>query len=666
MQDRLFVPIRINHLEIKNRIYMPAMHMAMCEDYNVTDQLIDFYVERAKGGAGLIGVGYATVDERSGGSQNIGAHDDRFLPGLKRLSAAISDNGARCAIQLNHAGRYSHSILLGGKQPVAPSAIESRLTKETPHELSHREIDSIVAAFAQAALRSKNAGFDAIEILSGTGYLISEFLSPVTNHRKDAYGGSLENRMRFGIEVVTAVRDILGSDYPLLVRMNGNDLMPGGQGRKELQEYAKVLVACGVDALNINVGWHEARVPQITASVPKGIYAYLARGIKERTDIPVIASHRISEPEVARNLILNGMCDMVAMGRSLIADPFLPEKARSGREHDIIHCIACAQGCFDNLFKLKSVECLCNPRAGRESKKRPPRVSAPKKIMVIGGGPAGMSAALSASANGHHVMLCEQSDHLGGQLHLAGAPPGREEFIHLAQDLEKQLRLKEIDITLNMRVDQKQIQTWKPDAVVLASGALPVSPSIPGVDAPHVVQAWDALRDNVVIGPTVAIIGAGAVGVETALFLADKGTLSGEAIKFLLINQAETPETLYELATSGTKKITIIDMINRVGSDIGKSTRWSLLQDLERCGVTIQMETRVLEIIDQGVRIKQGENESELMADTVITAMGAVSCNELIKDLEILNIPFKVVGDANHVGKAFDAVHQGYAAGLEI
>ena len=252
--------------------------------------------------------------------------------------------------------------------------------------------------------------------MSGGGYLISEFLSPLTNQRTDAYGGSLENRMRFGLEIMQAVRKAVGLEFPVMVRMNGNDFMPGGQRRDELREYAKALeTQAGVNALCVNVGWHEARVPQLTAAVPRGAFAYLARGIKEVVNVPVIASHRINDPKTARELIADTMCDMVAMGRSLIADPFLPQKVAEGREAEILHCIGCAQGCFDQLLKLKHVQCLCNPRAGQEcSSPSCEAVETPKKVMVIGGGAAGMNAALAAKKRGHEVTIYEKKGMLGG------------------------------------------------------------------------------------------------------------------------------------------------------------------------------------------------------------------------------------------------------------
>ena len=665
MQDPLFEPITINRLDVKNRIYLPAMHLNMANNFEVTDQLVAFYERRAKGGAGMITVGFATVDEMSGNTLNIGAHKDDFIPGLKRLAAAINDNGARSCVQLNHSGRYNFSFFLDGKQPVAPSPIASRLTRETPRELSVDEIHGIIDSFAQAAGRVKAAGFDAVEVLSGTGYLISEFLSPLTNKREDEYGGAFENRIRFGIEIMQTIKKTVGADYPLIVRINGNDFMPGGQGRDELREYAKALVSkAGVDGLCINVGWHEARVPQITTSVPRGAFGYLSRGIKEVVDVPVIASHRINDPEIAREMIADSMCDMVAMGRSLIADPDLPEKARTGREKEIIHCVACAQGCFDNLFKLKHVECLCNPLAGHECEISCEVAQTPKKVMVIGGGAAGMNAAIAASDRGHDVTLYEKSNHLGGQLYLAAAPPGREEFAELARDLENQISIRNIKICLNSCVDAALIDQEKPDHIILASGAVPMTPPIPGIELPHVVQSWDVLSGKSYTGRKVVIVGGGAVGVETALFLAEKGTLSAETLKFLFVNQAEGPEVLYEMATKGTKQVTVIEMMEKIGKDFGKTTRWGMLQDVSRYGVQSRVATKALEITEKGIRIETENGPEEILADTVVLSVGARSDNDLQQLIESKGIACTVAGDAGSVGMAFDAVHQGFKAGL--
>ncbi len=669
LADPIFKPITINKLTIDNRIYLPAMHLGMAVDFEVTDQIIDFYVQRAKGGPGLICAGYATVDELSGNTQNIGAHDDKFIPGLKKLSKAIRDSGSLSAIQVNHAGRYNFSFFLNGKLPVAPSAIASRMTREIPKKMSLDEIKTTILAFGKAAGRVKKAGFDAVEVLSGTGYLISEFLSPLTNQRTDEYGGRFENRMRFGLEVMKAVRDAVGDDYPLIVRMNGNDFMPGGNSRSELVEYAKALSDGLVDALCINVGWHEARVPQIVASVPRGTFSYLARGIKEAVDVPVIASHRINDPKTARQLLNDNMCDMVAMGRSLIADPMLPKKTQQGKENEIMHCIACAQGCFDNLFKLKHVECLCNPLAGHEGAAPVKKTDAPKKVLIAGAGPAGMTAALIAHKKGHNVIIYESGPRPGGQLHLAAAPPGREEFSQLAKDLATQLAVKKIPLVLNTDVTQTLIKKETPDTVILATGAKPIVPPIPGIDLPHVVESWDVLQDNAFIGQNVIIIGGGAVGVETALFLAEKGTLSPEAVKFLLVNKAQTPEALFEMATRGTKKITLVEMLEKVGKDIGKSTKWGMVQDLGRYHIETKTLSRVIEITPDGLKVEKAEkdgNTHEILADTVVIAAGSTPYNPLEPILKEMNIDYSIAGDAANVATAFEAVHQGYNAGFEI
>ncbi len=666
MNHALFNTICIGQVELKNRLYMPAMHLNMCKTFLVTEQLCEFYRERAKGGVGLISVGYATVDELSGTPTNIGAHLDEHVPGLAALATAIHEGGAKATVQLNHAGRYNMSFFLGGKKPVAPSPIASRLTRETPEELSPEKIRETILRFATAAQRVSDAGFDLVEILAGTGYLISEFLSPLTNMRLDEYGGSLENRMRFGLEVVRAIKNLVGAGFPILVRLNGNDFMDGGIGPEELLEFAVALEAEGVDALCINVGWHEAQVPQIVSQVPRGAFSYLARDIKQRVSVPVIASHRINDPAIARFLVEEGFCDMVALGRALIADPFFPEKARTGREQEIVHCVACGQGCFDHVFKMKPVECLCNPRAGHEFEALPAKTETPKKVMVVGGGVAGMSAAIAAAEQGHHVVLFEAGSRLGGQLYLAGAPPGRGEFLVFADDLAHQVELRGIKVLLNSRVDGKILVAEKPDFVILATGGESITPPIPGVQLENVVQAWDVLSGKVVTGRRVVVVGGGAVGIETALFLAEKGTLSGDEIKFLLVNRAVAPEKLYTLATSGSKEVMVVEMADTLGSNFGKSTRWGMLQDLGRYGVKTLLKAKIVEITEKGVRLEQGGELQEIPADSVVLAVGTRSSNPLEHVAGELGIDCRVVGDALAPATVFEANHQGYNAGKSI
>ncbi len=666
MVDPLFQPITIHKLNIANRIFMPAMHMNMCRDFQVTERLMAFYRRRAEGGAGLISVGYATVDELAGSGGNIGAHDDAFIPGLQKLAANIQEGGARAAVQLNHAGRYNFSFLLGGKQPIAPSPIASPLTREIPREMTEVDIQTVITRFGDAANRVKKAGFDMVEVLAGTGYLISEFLSPLTNCRGDRYGGELKNRMRFGVEVIQNVRDRVGAGFPLLVRINGNDFMEGGIGRRELKDFAINLVEAGADAICVNVGWHEAQVPQIVSKVPRGVFAYLARSIRQEVSVPVIASHRINDPAVARKLLLDGSCDMVAMGRSLIADPDLPQKAREGVEETILHCVGCGQGCLDNLFKMKSVECLCNPRAGHERETLLTPAVTPQKVVVVGGGAAGINGAIAAAEKGHQVLLFEKGRRLGGQLHLAGAPPGRGEFLVLAEDLVTQLTQQGVQIRLNAEVDGPLLLEEQPDSLILATGGAPVTPSIPGVDLNHVVQAWDVLSGDYATGERVVVIGGGAVGVEVALMLAEQGTLSGEELKFLLVNGAEPVEELQRLALQGSKQVVLVEMLDRLGENFGKSTRWSMLQDVQRYNISTRLESKVLEIKKGGVRIRHGDRVELLPADTVVLAVGTKPYNPLEKVANELGIECQVVGDARNAATVLEATHQGFQAGTRI
>lgn len=665
MIDPLFQPVAIGSLEMKNRIVMPPMHLNMCEDYKVTDRLIDFYRPRVAGGAGLVSVGYATVDTLSGNTCNIGAHDDRFLPGLARLAAAIKEGGARAAVQLNHAGRYNHSFFLGGRKPIAPSSVASKLTRETPRKMEEEDIAAVQQAFAEAAQRVVHAGFDMVEVLAGTGYLISEFLSPLTNNRTDQYGGCLENRMRFGLEVVRSVRSQIGS-FPLLVRVNGNDFMEGGCGSEELLRFAEALTEAGVDGLSVNVGWHEARIPQIVGKVPRGGFAYQARRVRDVTGVPVIASHRINDALVGRNLIAHGFCDMVAMGRALIADPELPNKARTGREDETVHCVACGQGCFDNLVRMKAVECLCNPVAGRERQYRLQKTQRPQKILVAGGGPAGMYAALAARSKGHAVTLYEKSMRLGGQLRLAGASPGRREFLGLAEDLQRRLEVSGVSVILNREIDGPLLQEEAPYAVIAATGGRPAVPDIEGAEQDHVLQAWDVLAGRPLMGTRVVIIGGGAVGVETALMVAAMGTLSGEELKFLLTSGAESIEELRRLAIQGGKEVSVVEMGEKIGANFGRSTKWTMLQDVRSCGIDTRTGLRVCRIEEGGVVVDDDGAEELIPADSVVLAVGTLPHNPLEKAAAKLQILCKVAGDARKPATVLEAAHQGYRAGMGI
>ncbi|SPD73499.1 putative NADH oxidase [uncultured Desulfobacterium sp.] len=664
--QNLFSPININGMALRNRIVMTAMHLGYTPQGEVTDRLTEFYRLRAKGGVGLIIVGGCRFDDYGGMPSMIGINEDRCIPGLKRLTDTVKAHGAKIAAQLYHAGRYTHSSTIGGKAPFSASAIRSKLTGETPRALDTREIPRLLTLFAQAAVRAKESGFDAVEILGSAGYLISQFFSPLTNQRPDLYGGSCENRMRFGIEVVEKVRDAVGPDYPLVMRIAGNDFMEGGNTNKEAKTFAAALEEAGVDLFNVTGGWHETRIPQLTMSVPHRAFVYLAKGIKDAVKVPVLASNRINDPALAEEVLKNREADLVTMARALIADPELPEKARGKKTRLIYHCVACNQGCFDSIFKSEPATCLVNPWAGREWELESRSAPRPKKVLVIGGGPAGMKATCVAAGRGHKVTLIEKKEYLGGQLLLNRNIPGRQELVAAVSDLLNNLKELNVELILGKEADIHLVKDISPDAVVIATGATPILPSVPGIHGPNVLHAWDVLAGKGSAGDKVVIVGGNAVGLETALYLGRQGTLSPEVLHFLMINRAETIDTLFALLDRGDKKVSVVEMTMKLGQDIGASTRWTVLAELERLGVTMLKGYRAVEVTPEGLMTEKDGNVQLLKADTVVIAVGSRPENALVNQVESLVTEAYTIGDAKAPRHALDAIREGFEVGLMI
>ncbi|MFH0789869.1 MAG: FAD-dependent oxidoreductase, partial [Pseudomonadota bacterium] len=445
-----------------------------------------------------------------------------------------------------------------------------------------------------------------------------------------------------------------------------NDFMPGGNTNQEAARFAQTLEAAGADAFNVTGGWHETRVPQLTMMLPPGAYTYLAQGIRKAVKVPVIACNRINDPIQADRILRDGQADMIGMARALIADPNLPRKAQEGDFKAIQHCIACNQGCFDSVFQFLPVTCLVNPRAGQERQYPLTPTVRKKKVLVIGGGPAGMMAALTAAQRGHEVVLYEKQPVLGGQLPLAASPPGREEMATLAIDLAHQLKIFSVEIKLGQEVTPSLVEALAPQAVVVATGAKPLIPPIPGANGPQVYSAWEVLSGKVDLETPTVIIGGGAVGCETALFLAKKGTINAETLLFLFENQAETAETLYDLVLKGNQEITIVEMLSKLGTDIGASTRWSILQDIHRRDIQIHLSSKVIEITPESVVFEKENNLVSLPARSVILAVGAVSDNDLFEQLKSLSPELYLIGDAKSPRKALEAVREGFQIGLKI
>ncbi|MCL5058181.1 MAG: FAD-dependent oxidoreductase [Actinobacteria bacterium] len=661
----LFEPIRIGNMDLKNRISMPAIHHNFTPDGFVNDRLVKYYETRARGGAGLIIVGGCTIDMIGIGPKMIGLHDDKYIEGLKKLTGAVKGAGAKIAAQLYQAGRYTHSFLTG-QQSIAPSPIASEFTREMPREMTPEDIKMVIESFGDAALRAKKAGFDAVEIIASAGYLICQFLSPITNHRTDGYGGSWENRCRFGIEVVKKVREKTGSDFTVLVRLSGNDFMPGSNTNKEAALFAAGLEKAGADCFNVTGGWHETRVPQITGDLPRGGFAYLARGVKAAVSVPVIASNRINDPEVAERILMSGQADMVNIGRPMIADPEFVNKAESGKFKSIRKCLACNQGCMDMVFSARDVHCAVNPLAGREYEITVEPAAAARKVLVIGGGPAGMEAALTAASRGHDVTLWEKSGRLGGQIHYAAAPPGKQEFMSLVYYYEHELAEKGVKVELNREATAGSVVRQGADVVVVATGSAPAGAPFP-VRAPEkVFSALEVLDGTAVLGKDVVVVGGGAVGCETAIAIAEIGTLSAENLKFLMENEAESYETLVGLLNRGTKNVTVVELLKGIGRDIGISTRWVVMKNIKRLGINIIDQAGVKEVNDQGVLIGREGQQTLIHADSVVLAVGARPVNGLAGDLQGKVSQIHIIGDASSPRKITEAIREGFDLAAKI
>ncbi len=660
----IFEPIRIKNLKLRNRILMPALHMNHTSDGTIGEKIIRFYEERAKGGCGLIMIGGCIVNEDAGGQFMIGAYDDKFLPGMTKLADTLRKHGAASCLQLYHAGRYSYSFILNGR--TAPSASEtlSPLTKEMSRELSLEEIEKTIQDFAKAALRVKQAGFDMVEVISSAGYLISQFLSPVTNLRTDKYGGSFENRMRFGCEVIKAIVEAVGPDYPISVRLGGNDFVKGSLTNKEICQYAKKLEEAGASLLDVTGGWHETRVPQLTGALPKAGLAYLGRNIRQNVSIPVSMANRIHDDELAERLLSEGWFDMISLGRPLVADPYLPVKLKEGRADEIIRCTSCNQGCLDNVFKLMPVGCLANPEAGDEERVIKP-AKEKKRILVAGGGVAGMTAAAYLARRGHSVELFEKGE-LGGQINVCWRTPHKDEFLTLIASWEAQCKKYGVKIHTGREVDAALVKEFKPEVLVVASGSESVVPPIPGVDKPGVIDALSYLHEMPSLGKNIVVIGAGPVGVEVSQQIASIGTIDGETAAYLTMYDGETPEVVKDLLWHGHKQVTLVEMQSRIGSGIGKSTRWVALQDLQMRGVRSMAETRVLSIEDSVVVVENAKGREELPYDNVILAVGSKPKNNLLEEAAGLCDRIESVGDCKKIEDAYAAIKAGYELGLSI
>ena len=662
--QKLFEPIQIKDVKIRNRIVMSPMALGFCEpDGSITDRFVDFYVARARGGAGLIDVVTCYNDFSARMPRTPAVQDETFLPGLSRLTEAIHAEGAMVFAQLMNQGASTSSAALGA-QPVSASAVPSGLTRETPRELTIPEIEEIITHLADGAAMVKRAGFDGVEVISTGGYLINQFISPLTNKRTDRYGGEFEGRVRFPVELVQAIRERVGPGFPISFRTCGDSFMPGGNRQKEIQAVAKAVAEAGADLINQAVGWHQAPMPMITMNVPRGAFVYLAQGIKEVVDVPVIACHRINDPELAEKVLFEHRADLIGFARPFLRDPDFPRKAEEGRFKEIAYCTAC-NTCFDQLFSGRSVTCAFNPAVGREKDFEIHPAETPKKVVVVGGGIGGMEAARILAMRGHDVTLYEKTNRLGGALNLAAIPPGRHELATQVQFLSNEMERLNVEVVMETEADADLVAQGKPDAVVLALGATPIRPDIPGIDRENVVHAHDVLEGEVDVRRRVVVIGGGATGVETALFVAKSKAMSPEVAIFLASKGGVDVAEALEKTHTGAD-ITVLEMLGRIGADIGRTTRWTIIGELREHGIDALANAKAVRITDEGVVYEQEGKEVVAPADTVIIAAGVEPRNGLAEQLQGQVPEVHSLGDCVDPRHAMDAIHEAARIAMEI
>lgn len=637
---KLFEPISIGSLTVRNRVIMAAMGTRFpAAGHRVTDQSVAYYARRAEGGVGLIVTEGTCVDEAlglSGGTHQLSLDGDQYIPGLRRIAEAVHFHGAKIAVQLHHAGPNAH---VEGACPVAPSPVPLlHRPGEIPRELTREEIRGIVKKFALASRRAREAGCDAVELLCAHGYLLNRFLSPHANQRQDEYGGSSANRARIITEIVAGIGAEAGKDFPILCKVPGNDYVEGGISPEESIAVCKILENAGVGALVVTGGSSEAKLAHnAPMGFPQAWQVQLAEKIKQHVQIPVAAIGKIKQPQVAERILREGTADMVALARTLLADPDFVVKAQNNEVESILPCISCNY-CFERIVDGgQPLACALNPLAGREYDTRITPAFRPRKVLVVGGGPAGMQAAAVASSRGHEVTLMEKEEHLGGQLLLAAIPPHKEELAAFTNYLIGQLAQKKVRVKLGEKATRESVEGQKPDVVVIATGALPITAPISGADAEKVIASWDALAHPGQLGNQVAVIGGGLVGCDVACFIAGQG-----------------------------KTVTLIEQLESVALDTGSATRKFLIQKLREKNITVILGAEARAIREEGVSFLQNGQTQVLAADTVVLAVGARSNRELLDALGNARIEVYAIGDCVAPRKMAQANAQGYNLGIRL
>ena len=650
----LFQPLDLGRVRLPNRILMGSMHTGLEARPDGIERLAAFYAERARGGAALIVTGGFSPNDEG----ELGPHRAQFSTPADRdrhrpIPQAVRAEGGCIVLQLLHSGRYGYH-----QRIVAPSPLKAPINPASPREMSAADITRTIADFARAAQLAQEAGYDGVEIMGSEGYLITQFLALRTNQRSDDWGGSLENRSRFACEIVRAVRAATTQDFILVYRISALDLVEGGLSGEETVTVARAIEAAGATLLNTGIGWHEARIPTIAQAVPRAGFAWAARRIKEAVTIPVVASNRINEPGAADQIIARGDADMVSLARALLADAEFANKAKAGDPAATNICIACNQACLDHYFAGQPASCVVNPRAGRETKLAYTPVARRKRIAVVGGGPAGLSCAAVAAERGHDVVLFEKSARVGGQFNLAARIPGKQEFAASVAYYAERLRRAGARIVLGHAPRDAELAPF--DEIVVATGVEPRKPPIAGVESAHVIGYAEAISGRARVGEAVAILGAGGIGYDVALYLLERASRSAlEPQEFSRHWGVSTDHgSVGGLDARGRESAAPahrITMLKRshtpFGHTLGRSTGWVHRAELARNGVKMLKGVEYRRIDAAGVHIALEGADAVVPADTIIVCAGQEPQRELVAALEALGRTPHVIGGAREAGE---------------
>ncbi|MBV8657002.1 MAG: NADPH-dependent 2,4-dienoyl-CoA reductase [Burkholderiales bacterium] len=667
----LLAPLDLGFTTLKNRTLMGSMHTGLEESPNGFERMAAFYAERARGGVALIVTGGVAPNE-AGRVYEGGAmlHTAGEVSDHRKVTDAVHREGGKICLQILHTGRYSFQ-----PKPVAPSPITSPIAFYEPLELTEAQILATIEDFARCAELAKEAGYDGVEVMGSEGYLINQFIAEKTNKRTDDWGGSFEKRMRFPVEVVRAVRERVGREFIIIYRLSMLDLVDNGSVLDETIQLARAVEAVGATIINTGIGWHEARIPTIATMVPRAGFTWVTRKLKGKVGIPLITTNRINMPDVAEEVIARGDADMVSMARPFLADSEWVNKAASDRALDINTCIGCNQACLDHIFQAKMTSCLVNPRACHETELNYHPTTAAKKLAVVGAGPAGMAFASVAAERGHNVTLFEASNEIGGQFNVAKRIPGKEEFHETLRYFKRRLDQTGVRIRLNHRATAADLAEF--DEVVLATGIAPRKVDIPGIEHPKVLNYLDVLKHNKPVGKSVAIIGAGGIGFDTAEFLTHEGTPTSLDVDGFL-REWGIDKTLTEkggLSPEGAKphasprKVWLLQRkTSKVGDGLGKTTGWIHRQSLKMKAVEMVSGVSYDKIDDAGLHVTVKGKSEVLPVDNVIICAGQEPLRELLADLQATGKPVHLIGGADVAAEldAKRAIDQGSRLAAKI